>query len=261
MPILAFAGNDFAHELLYSISPSIAQKLKPINVSCEDNGIEMTVVAAEVNGEKTTILLSMHDKIAKRLDETTDLFDSYSICTPYDQSGGCSLVSYDAGTNTATFMLTIEQTDHILLPGDKITFSVNQLLSKKEHNNFKIEKIDTNNVYSITEFLEEPDIRGGSDSESESIDGDNMLFIKPDEANAIILKKGVAVTGYGIVEGKLHIQVRFSDILNTDNHGYVYLKNEDGKVVNCQSSVAFWDQSHVNSYCLLYTSPSPRDTR
>lgn len=94
----------------------------------------------------------------------------------------------------------------------------------------------------------EPDIRGGSDSESESIDGDNMLFIKPDEANAIILKKGVAVTGYGIVEGKLHIQVRFSDILNTDNHGYVYLKNEDGKVVNCQSSVAFWDQSHVNSY-------------
>lgn len=173
---------------------------------------------------------------------------SYSICTPYDQSGGCSLVSYDAGTNTATFMLTIEQTDHILLPGDKITFSVNQLLSKKEHNNFKIEKIDTNNVYSITEFLEEPDIRGGSDSESESIDGDNMLFIKPDEANAIILKKGVAVTGYGIVEGKLHIQVRFSDILNTDNHGYVYLKNEDGKVVNCQSSVAFWDQSHVNSY-------------
>lgn len=131
---------------------------------------------------------------------------------------------------------------------DKITFSVNQLLSKKEHNNFKIEKIDTNNVYSITEFLEEPDIRGGSDSESESIDGDNMLFIKPDEANAIILKKGVAVTGYGIVEGKLHIQVRFSDILNTDNHGYVYLKNEDGKVVNCQSSVAFWDQSHVNSY-------------
>lgn len=118
VPILAFAGNDFAHELLYSISPSIAQKLKPINVSCEDNGIEMTVVAAEVNGEKTTILLSMHDKIAKRLDETTDLFDSYSICTPYDQSGGCSLVSYDAGTNTATFMLTIEQTDHILLPGD-----------------------------------------------------------------------------------------------------------------------------------------------
>lgn len=154
----------------------------------------------------------------------------------------------DTVLSIATFMLTIEQTDHILLPGDKITFSVNQLLSKKEHNNFKIEKIDTNNVYSITEFLEEPDIRGGSDSESESIDGDNMLFIKPDEANAIILKKGVAVTGYGIVEGKLHIQVRFSDILNTDNHGYVYLKNEDGKVVNCQSSVAFWDQSHVNSY-------------
>lgn len=67
-------------------------------------------------------------------------FDSYSICTPYDQSGGCSLVSYDAGTNTATFMLTIEQTDHILLPGDKITFSVNQLLSKKNTIILKLKK-------------------------------------------------------------------------------------------------------------------------
>ena len=60
-----------------NLSKFLDYQNKPINVSCEDNGIEMTVVAAEVNGEKTTILVSMHYKIAKRLDETTDLFDSY----------------------------------------------------------------------------------------------------------------------------------------------------------------------------------------
>lgn len=68
----------------------------------------------------------------------------------------------------------------------------------------------------------------------------------PGEGKTTVVLQIIAKLTKG--EGKLHIQVRFSDILNTDNHGYVYLKNEDGKVVNCQSSVAFWDQSHVNSY-------------
>jgi len=248
VPALAAAGNELAYEVLYSISPTIAQKLKPVNASCEDNGIEMTVVAAEVDGEKATILVSMHDNTGERLDETTDLFDSYSIHTPYDQSGGCSLVSYDEDTKTATFMLTIEQMNHVLIPGDKITFSVSQLLSKKEHSSFKITQVNTEDVHSITEFVTNPDIRGGGGSEFKSIDWDNLLLMKPDEANAIVLENGVTLTGYGIVEEKLHIQLRYNDIHNTDNHGYVYLKIQDGKGLDCESSFAFWDDNHVNSY-------------
>ena len=37
--------------------------------------------------ETAQILVSMRDMMASRLDETTDLFDSYSIHTPYDQTG------------------------------------------------------------------------------------------------------------------------------------------------------------------------------
>ena len=248
VPALAATGNDLAYEVLYSISPSIAQKLKPVNVSCEDNGIEMTVVAAEVDGEKATILVSMRDNNGKRLDETTDLFDSYSIHTPYDQSGGCSLVGYDDYANTATFMLTIEQMNHMLIPGDKITFSVSQLLSKKEHSNFKLTQINTADVLSITEFVTNPDVRGGGGINIKSVDWDNLLLMKPDEANAIGLTNGVTLTGYGIVDGKLHIQLRYNDILNTDNHGYVYLKTQDDKVIICENNFAFWDESHVDSY-------------
>ncbi len=156
VPVLAATGNELAYEVLYSISPVIAQKLKPVNASCEDNGIEMTVVAAEVDGNKATILVSMRDNIGERLDETTDFFDSYSIHTPYDQRGGCTLLSYDDDTKTATFMLTIEQMNRVLIPGDKITFSVSQLLSKKEHSNFKLTQIDTENVQSITELVTTP---------------------------------------------------------------------------------------------------------
>ncbi len=244
VPALAAAGNEPAYEVLYSISPSIAQKLKPVNVSCEDNCIVMTVVAAEVDGDKAAILVSMHDNTGERLDETTDLFDSYSIHTPYDQSGGCSLVSYDDDTNTATFMLTVEQMDHMLIPGDKITFSVSKLLSKKEHSCFKLTQINTKDVHSITELVTDPDVRGGI----ESVGCDDLLPMKPDEANAIGLTDGAALTGYGIVEGKLHIQLRYNDILNTDNHGDIYLKTQDDKVIVCENNFAFWDESHVNSY-------------
>lgn len=246
--VLVTAGNDYTYEILYSVSPALAQKFKPINVSCEDNGIEMTVVAADVDGEKTTILVSMCDNAGDRLDETTDLFDSYSIHTPYDQSGGCSLVDYDDATKTATFMITIEPMHHVLSPDDKITFSVSQLLCKKEHSDFKITQINKEKIQQITEFEKNPDIRGGGGASYEAFDRDNLSPIKPDEVNSISLKKGVALTGYGIVDGKLHIQLRFDDINNTDNHGYVYLKNQDGEIIDCDTSFAFWDGNHVNSY-------------
>ena len=44
VPALAAAGNESAYEMLYSIAPGVAQKLKPVQVACEDQGIEMRVV-------------------------------------------------------------------------------------------------------------------------------------------------------------------------------------------------------------------------
>lgn len=246
VPALAAAGNQLAYEMLYSISPSLAQKLKPVNVSCEENGIEMTVVAAEIDGENANILVAMRDTTGERLDETTDLFDSYSINTPYDQISGCSMVGYDAATKTATFMLTIEQMNHVLIPGDKITFSVRQLLSQKDHSSFELVQINPEKVHSITEFVTGSEMRGGSFSGGES--EDNQHLMKPDEANATQLKNGVTLTGYGMVDGKLHIQLRYDDILHTDNHGYVYLKTKDGEVLDCEAGFSFWDADCVNSY-------------
>ena len=50
VPVLAAADNKIAYELLYMISPSAAQKLKPVRISCEDNGIKMEVAAANYYG-------------------------------------------------------------------------------------------------------------------------------------------------------------------------------------------------------------------
>ena len=59
---------------------------------------------------------------------------------------------------------------------------------------------------------------------------------------------GVMLTGTGLVDGKLHIQVKYDDILNTDNHGYAYLKSSSGEIINYNYSVSFWANNKADSY-------------
>lgn len=208
----------------------------------------MEVVAANVEGEKVTILVSMQDITGDRIDETTDLFDSYSIHTPYDQIGGSSMVEYDAETKTAFFMLEIEQMNQVLVPGDKITFSVSELLNKKKHSNIELTEIDLENVPLINDRIVDPDIRGWSGRDLDSVDRNNLQLMNPDEESALVLQDGVTLTGYGIVDGEFHVQIRYSNILETDNHGYIYLKNQRGEVLQCQYNIAFWDDNKTDSY-------------
>ena len=61
-----------------------------------------------------------------------DLFDSYRLHTPFDCTGHCKLVNYDPDTHTATFLVTLEQWDRQSIEGEKLTFSVQKLLSGKK---------------------------------------------------------------------------------------------------------------------------------
>ena len=105
MSVPALAAADFgpAYNLLYKVSPAIAQKLKPVSMSCEDNGIKFEVISAYVEGNEAKIFISVQDIDGDRIDETTDLFDNFSINTPFDCSSSCENISYDTETKTATF--------------------------------------------------------------------------------------------------------------------------------------------------------------
>ena len=107
VPALAAADYEPAYNLLYKVSPTIAQKLKPVRMSCEDNGIKFEVISAYVEGSEAKIFISAQDIDGDKIDETTDLFDSYSINTPFDCSSSCENISYDTKTKTATFLISI----------------------------------------------------------------------------------------------------------------------------------------------------------
>lgn len=60
--------------------------------------------------------------------------------------------------------------------------------------------------------------------------------------------EGVTVTDVGFIGEKLHIQVHYDNILETDNHGYIYLVKDGGVEIRSKASVAFWDSEQRGSY-------------
>ena len=131
VPAMAAFSPAF-YELLYAVTPATAQFFKPVQRSCEDNGIRMEVTAAYIHENTAEIYLSLEDLTGTSFDETVDLFDSYRLHTPFDCTGHCQLASYDPDTHTATFLVTLEQWDRQSIEGEKLTFSVQKLLSGKK---------------------------------------------------------------------------------------------------------------------------------
>lgn len=249
VPVLAFAGVDPAfYEMLYSISPAIAQTLKPVQMSCENNGIRMEVISANVQGDRADIYISMQDLTGDRINGTMDLFDSYHINRPFDSSATCQLVGYDAEQKAATFLISITQWDKKDISGDKITFSVREFLSGKQTFEVLLSQLNLTSATQSPDTQANIDIRGWSQPDGVRIDVESIPILTRQNDLLFSPVPGVQVTAIGYIDGKLHIQTHYDNILDTDNHGYVYLQNADGEVIHPSVSISFWDETHSGSY-------------
>ena len=248
VPALAFAGVDLAYEALYSISPAIAQTLKPVQMSCEDNGIRMEVVSASVQDDHADIYISMQDLTGDRIDATMDLFDSYQINRPFGSSATCRLLGYDAQQKAVSFLISITQWDKRDIGGDKVTFSVREFLSGKQVFEDLLPQLDMTAATKSPGTQTNVDIRGWSQPDGARINVESIPVLMRQNGLLFSPVPGVQVTAMGYIDGKLHIQTYYDNILETDNHGYVYLQNADGEVISAGFSVLFWDEEHSGSY-------------
>lgn len=251
VPAMAASLPAF-YDMLYAVSPAAAQFFKPVQLSCEDNGIRMEVSAVYIHENTAEIYISLQDLDGRRFDETIDLFDSYRINTPFDCTSHCILSDYDPVTQTAEFLITIEQWNAQKITGDKLTFSLQEILSNKKTyegiiNDLNLSDIQLNNTIQRVyprgigglEFIEKYE---------DSADQDLLTVLKP-SGSICSPVDGVTLTGIGYIDGYLHIQVCYKDILKTDNHGTIALINkETGETISDDGSVAFFDNTGENSY-------------
>ncbi len=259
VPALAAANVQAAYEILYTLSPKIAQELKPVRMSCEDEGIKMEVISAYIKGEKAEIYISMQDMTDKRIDGTTDLFDSYRINRPFSSSATCERISYDEETKTATFLISITQWGQKEIGGEKITFTVDKFLSNKQEYHDKIPQIDLSIANIAPQTQTDVNMRGWSFSGNISQEPDYTHYLRAISEDSFSPVDGVTVTGIGFIDGKLHIQAYYENILETDNHGYFYLVNADGDEISSEASVSFWDSERSGSYEEYIFNVSPNE--
>jgi hypothetical protein len=71
----------------------------------------MEVVSAEKEDKRVYIYISMRDLEENRIDETIDLYDSVMLNLPYGFMGNCTKIGFDEETQTATFLITIDQNE------------------------------------------------------------------------------------------------------------------------------------------------------
>ena len=237
---LAAADVGNAYDLLYSVSPAVAQSLKPVRMSCEDNGIIMEVGAASVEASRAQMLIVLQDVKGDRVDETTDLFDSYSIRRPFNSSATCEMVGYEEETRSAVFLITIDRMDDNEIRAGKVTFGATRFLSGKQYTDMT-RKLSV--PESVPALMADPQLRGASGTDTEQ-----PVFLMPEPDNSFSPVEGVQITAIGFVNGKLHAQAHYDDILNTDNHGFLYLRDEQGEIIECASAYSAWDETHSGSY-------------
>lgn len=254
LPAAAAMGSDAAYRLLYSFSPSIAQTLKPVMRSCTDNGIKLEVVSADIDGSRARIFLSVKDLEQDRIDETVDLFDSYSINCPFDSVSHCSFSEYDESTSTAFFLVEIERLDGKIIENSKITFNVREMLFGKEKFSGVLD-IDTANISTAPDTTESIRFRGAS-AKNYLPEYTDYRYLIPNDTLSYSPVDGVTVTGIGYIDGALHIQTYYEDISHTDNHGYILLYDKLGNKIEPYSvydvydkvNISFWDSENKGCY-------------
>ena len=228
MPVLA-KNVPIIYDLMYQVSPSVAQYFMPVQKTCESNDIEMEVVSAYIKDDTAQIYITLKDLKYDRVDETADLNDSYDINRDFDCSiGYCENIGYDKETKKATFLITITNNEKKSIKGKKLTFMLNNFMSQKqEWNDIKLpistEQIE-NNIETKKVWLTG---KSATNDKYEYIFNKNEeLVIVPNEE----IDFGVTdmkITGIAYFDNKLHIQVSAKNNWKIDNHGEIYLKSTE----------------------------------
>lgn len=231
VPVCVLAAENPAfNSMLYRLSPELAQFFKPVNLSCEDNGIRLEVESAAVQGDSAQVYLTLRDLTGDRIDGTVDLFDSARIREAYDSVNNCRLVEYDPETKTARFLLSSTTMDGRSIAGNKITFSASRFLSRKQVYQ------DVEVAVDWTALPEEaPTMEGfcsgggGTDlgAYEAATEGNRCTVLKPVQPLDWSVKE-IDLTAIGFVNGKLHVQTFAEDNLHKDNHGQFWLENPEG---------------------------------
>lgn len=201
LAVPAVASSPIGYSIMYTISPALAQSLKPVNQSCEENDIRMEVISAVIEDSAAYIQIGLTGLEDGLLDGSTDLNDSYYVNYSFDAAASCSKLDYDDETNTITYLIRLSPMGDEKLTGGKVTFGLRELCG-------------------FTADWEGPL---------------EDVALTPSDETVPGPVEHAAITCVDFVDDKLHVEVYFDPIDAGGANGFLYLKDENGEPIYGES--------------------------
>lgn len=228
------ANQEAVLRVLYQIAPGMAEYLQPVGQVCEDRGVKLEVVSADVEGSTAKVYLSLTDTTGSLFgDSAPDLYDSWHL--DYPRTGrvapisyGCSMENYDPDTHTATYFLWIDDLGGDI-PAGAFKFTFNKLLiGKVEQEGIPV----TADLTTVPQNAptENHDINGLSASDTSLYETmHDYDFLTPQGTLWQSEDGNVTLTAAVWHDGALHLSYRTEGKLSRDNHAnFAVLHMADG---------------------------------
>ena len=241
------ANQEAVLRVLYQIAPGMAEYLQPVGQVCEDRGVKLEVVSADVEGSTAKVYLSLTDTTGSLFgDAAPDLYDSWSL----DYAGfgrgarsyGCSTLDYDPNTHTATYFLQIDDLNGKHIPAGAFRFSFNQLLIGREKQEGVPVTADLSAVPKNAP-TENHAINGYGTMNPDALgDMDSYDFLVP-QGTLWQSENGIcALIAAGWRNGELHLHYRTDGSLTLGNHAdFSTVHLADGTELMCDYTVTYKD--------------------
>ncbi|MFD2118045.1 hypothetical protein ACFSTH_01485 [Paenibacillus yanchengensis] len=247
---------------LERFKPSFGEIIAPVQVSSENQGIEMEVIGARKYDNKAIVYLSLQDITGqKRLTEQTDFRDGFSVKVG-QPTKNASTVGNETGTSSISWQKKVlyfnEETNKIYYEFQITSASNSPLQDPLELGSFLI-------YFDQTDYIDEPidlSLAAIGKTESTPIEekhirgGMNM----PDDrssikealtpGNYVAMPHGAKeqwVSNIGIIDGKLHVQI--GTIFNKEfgpSDAALMLKSSDGSTIDPDYSLVLYSDEKNN---------------
>lgn len=248
------ANQEAVLRVLYKIAPGMAEYLQPVGQVCEDQGVKLEVVSADVEGSTAKVYLSLTDTTGSLFGNAApDMYDSWSLAYSGFGRGarsyGCSTLDYDPNTHTATYFLQIDDLNGKHIPAGAFRFSFNQLLIGREKREGVPVTVDLSAVPQNAP-TENHDINGLSGLDiSMYEDMHDYDFLAP-QGTLWQSDNGVcALIAAGWRNGELHLHYRTDGSLSLGNHAdFSTLHLANGSELMCDYTVTYKDFDNDTDY-------------
>ena len=263
--LLAFAATAIAGSVnedfnawLYRIWPEAATTLMPVNMSCENNGIRLEIISAVADGEELYITYSMEDLEKDRLNTECSPFMYVDDARSYDWESSFEQPIRDEATGKIIFGEHFTYNGNITAADNVLNAHIHSFISHEEPVLVDLfpyleqfgSEVETVTVPEGAGTLWRADVYAEQDVEkrSGSVPADTQV-INPAYSREIRLADTVFLSGIGMVDGRLHVQLHFVDHQKRTIGEYLdtvsYRPDETEVLLRDKDSETWYDEKYL----------------